>query len=336
MIAGGRRTLTTIDAHAGGEPLRIVTAGIPPLRGATVLERRAEMLREHDHLRRVLMFEPRGHADMYGAILTPPVTPTADYGVLFMHNEGYSTMCGHGIIALTTALLETGMFPAADGGETSIRYDTPAGPVSARATLSAGRVREVAFENVPSFVYAAELSLETHYGAFPVSVVFGGAFYALVDASVAGLEVRPERVRELIDFGMAVKHAVEAARVVVHPLEPDLRGIYGTIITGVPTDGADGRNVTIFADGEVDRSPCGTGTAARIAWLYANGQLPLGQVYIHESIIGTRFRGCALREAQVANYSAIVPEIRGQGYLTGFHTFIVERDDPVGGGFLVR
>src|SRR6476469_4428959 len=152
MAVGGRRMLTTIDAHAGGEPLRIVTAGIPPLRGATILERRAEMLREHDHLRRVLMFEPRGHADMYGAILTPPVTPTADYGVLFMHNEGYSTMCGHGIIALTTTLLETGMFPASEGGETSIRYDTPAGLVSARATLAEGRVREVAFENVPSFV----------------------------------------------------------------------------------------------------------------------------------------------------------------------------------------
>jgi trans-L-3-hydroxyproline dehydratase len=253
-----------------------------------------------------------------------------------MHNEGYSTMCGHGIIALTTALLDTGMFPANDGAKASIRYDTPAGLVSARATLAEGRVREVAFENVPSFVEAAELPIETRFGAFPVSVVFGGAFYALVDASVAGLEVRPEHVRELIDFGMAVKQAVEAARDVVHPLEPDLRGVYGTIVTGMPNDGANGRNVTIFAAGEVDRSPCGTGTAARIAWLHANGQLPLGQQYTHESIIGTRFRGSALRATQVANYSAIVPEIRGHGYLTGFHTFIVERDDPVGGGFLVR
>ena len=337
-VMGGRRTLTTIDAHAGGEPLRIVLSGIPALRGSTILERRAEMLREHDQLRRVLMFEPRGHADMYGAILTPPVTPTADYGVLFMHNEGYSTMCGHGIIALTTVLLETGQVPAEDGAAT-IRYDTPAGLVSARATVANGRVHEVAFENVPSFVYAAEIPIETPYGAFAVAVVFGGAFYALVDASLAGLDVRPEHVRELIDFGMAVKHAVEAAREIVHPLEPDLRDIYGTIVTGQPEPGsvrADGRNVTIFADGEVDRSPCGTGTAGRVAWLHATGQLPLGQPYIHESIIGTRFTGRALRETRVADYPAIIPEISGRGFLTGFHTFIVEPDDPVGGGFLVR
>ncbi|MDI3339278.1 MAG: proline racemase family protein [Sphaerobacter sp.] len=331
----GRRLITTIDAHAGGEPLRVVTAGLPRLTGATMLARRREMRQHHDAVRRILMWEPRGHADMYGAILTPPVTPTADYGVLFMHNEGYSTMCGHGIIALTTVLVETGMHPVV-GEATVIRYDTPAGLVSARAEVADGRVRQVAFENVPSFVYAPEVVVSTAAGTFPVAVVFGGAFYALVDASVAGLAVRPAQVQELIAFGMAVKHAVEAQLDVVHPLEPELRGIYGTIICGAPeAPDAHGRNVTIFADGEVDRSPCGTGTAARVAWLYARGQLRLGEPYVHESIIGSRYTARVVREARVADFAAVVPEIAGRGYLTGFHTFVVEEDDPFP-GFLVR
>jgi trans-L-3-hydroxyproline dehydratase len=338
MTDGLRRILTTIDAHAAGEPLRIVTSGIPPLRGATILERRREMLEQHDHLRRVLMFEPRGHADMYGAILTAPVTPDADFGVLFMHNEGYSTMCGHGIIALTTALIETGQWSGVSdqASEVTVGYDTPAGFVRARARVENGRAVEVAFENVPSFVYDRELPITTSRGSFAVRVVFGGAFYALADARVADLDVRPEQIRELIDFGMEIKYAAEAAIDVVHPLEPELRGIYGTIICDEPSEQADGRNVTIFADGEVDRSPCGTGTAARLAWLHASGQLAPGRPYRHESIIGTVFTGRVLRETHVGDISAIVPEIAGRGFLTGMHTFVVEPDDPVGGGFLVR
>ncbi|HUG15808.1 MAG TPA: proline racemase family protein [Thermomicrobiales bacterium] len=330
-----RRTCTTIDAHAGGEPLRIVTSGLPPLKGATILERRREMLDRHDHVRRALMWEPRGHADMYGAILTPPVTPDADYGVLFMHNEGYSTMCGHGIIALTTALIETGSFPC-EGDSATIGYDTPAGFVRATARVVDGRARQVAFENVASFVFADLVEIDIAHGRLRVPVVFGGAFYALADASAAGLTIESGRVRDLIDFGMAVKQAVEAALDVVHPTEPELRGIYGTIVTGPPTAGADGRNVTIFADGEVDRSPCGTGTAGRVAWLHATGALETGQLYTHESITGARFTGRVLRETSVGGVAAVVPEIAGRGYLTGFHTFVIEPDDPLSGGFLVR
>jgi proline racemase len=330
-----RLTLTTIDAHAGGEPLRIVTSGVPPLRGATILDRRREMLEQHDHIRRALMWEPRGHADMYGAIVTSPVTPEADYGVLFMHNEGYSTMCGHGIIALTTVLVESGQLPAS-AGQRVVGYDTPAGFVRAHARVAGGRVLEVAFENVASFVYADAVATETVWGAFSVPVMFGGAFYALADASLANLEVTPHQVRDLIDFGMAVKQAVEQQLDIVHPTDPDLRGLYGTIVTGSPSEGADGRNVTIFADGEVDRSPCGTGTAARLAWLYATDQIRMQQTYVHESIIGTRFSGRVLRETSVAGVPAIVPEIAGRAFLTGYQTFIVEPDDPTRDGFLVR
>src|SRR3954465_14358803 len=193
------RTITTIDAHAAGEPLRIVTAGLPPLPGATILERRRAMLAQHDGLRRALMWEPRGHADKYGCLLTPPVTPEAAYGVLFMHNEGYSTMCGHGIIALTTALIETGQWPRT-GPVTEIGYDTPAGFVLARAESEGGRVRRVTFRNVPSFVHTTGLEIVVDGQRVAVDVVFGGAFYALVEASALapGLAVRPERVMELI------------------------------------------------------------------------------------------------------------------------------------------
>ena len=251
-----------------------------------------------------------------------------------MHNEGYSPMCGHGIIAVTTILVETGQVPMT-GGSATIGYDSPAGFIRAHATVDGWRVTQVAFENVPSFVYADAVSVETVFGAFEVPVVFGGAFYALVPAPER-LEVVPGNPRSLIEFGMAVKHAVEVRLEVVHPLDPGPHGIYGTIITGQPADGADGRNVTIFADGEVDRSPCGTGTAARVAWLHAQGQLPVERPYVHESIIGSRFTGQVVRETMVGDRLAIVPVISGRGFITGFDTFVVEPDGPIRTGFLVR
>ncbi|MDQ6907431.1 MAG: proline racemase family protein [Chloroflexota bacterium] len=332
------RTITTIDAHAAGEPLRIVTAGLPPLPGATILARRRAMLAHHDDLRRILMWEPRGHADMYGCILTPPVTPEAAYGVLFMHNEGYSTMCGHGIIALTTALLETGQLPRT-GPVTTVGYDTPAGFILARAEIAGDRVRRVTFRNVPSFVHTAGLQIVVDGKTISVDVVFGGAFYALVAATAldADLAVRPERVTELIARGMAVKHAVEAVAAIVHPTEPELRGIYGTIITGpAEHEGARHRNVTVFAEGEVDRSPCGTGTAATTAAFVSRGTLALGEEWVNESIIGTRFTGCAIEATRVGDYPAIIPEIGGRGFITGYHTFVLDPEDEAGRGFLVR
>lgn len=332
------RVIATIDAHAAGEPLRIVTAGLPPLAGATMLARRAAMRDHHDDLRRLLMWEPRGHADMYGCVLTPPVTPGAAYGVLFMHNEGYSTMCGHGVIALTTALLETGQLPRAEP-VTEVGYDTPAGFVRARAEMDGGRVRRVTFRNVPSFVHTAGLEIAVDGALVAVDIVFGGAFYALVPAAAlaAGLTLRPERAPALIARGMAVKRAVEAKMDVVHPTEPELRGIYGTIITGPPEGaGARQRNVTIFAAGEVDRSPCGTGTAATTAALVARGELAMDEEWTNESLIGTRFTARAIAPTRVGGYPAIVPEIGGRGFVTGFHQFVLDPDDDAGRGFFVR
>jgi proline racemase len=329
------RVISTIDAHAAGEPLRIITAGLPPLPGATVLERRRYMAEHYDDIRRTLLFEPRGHADMYGAVLTPPVTPGADFGVLFLTNEGYSTMCGHGVIALTTVLLETGMV-ARHEPRTEVVYDSPAGLIRASAAVENQRVTSVAFRNVPAFRYAHGLDLATSVGPVRADVSYGGAFYALVDAADVRLKVVPENAAALTRLGMEIKRAVEREIEVVHPDEPELHGIYGTIISEPPRTGGDGRNITIYADGAVDRSPCGTGTSAKLACLYADGRISRGQPYVHESVIGTTFTGRVLEETLVGPFPAVETEIAGRGFLTGFQQFVVDPEDGIAGGFLVR
>ena len=326
-------TLKTIDAHAAGEPLRLIVDGFPSPPGKTMLAKR-EWVRTHaDHLRRALMLEPRGHADMYGAILTEPVTPGSHAGVLFMHNEGYSTMCGHGVIAVTTMALERGLLmPGGDG--TTIVYDSPAGTIRARARIEAGRVESVAFLNVPSFVLHGGLIVKLGTRTIRADVAFGGAFYAIVDSESAGLPIDAAHLPELRRVGMEIKHAIEAAHTIVHPLDPGLNGIYGTIFTAPADDeSADLRNVTIFADAEVDRSPCGTGTAAVMAVVDAMGLLGTERPFVHESLIGTRFNGRVASRTQVGEYPAIVPEIEGSAWITGEHTFLVDDHDPLREGF---
>ncbi|MGH2549542.1 MAG: proline racemase family protein [Thermomicrobiales bacterium] len=332
-----RQHVSTIDTHAAGEPLRIVTYGAPVLRGATVAERRAEMRDKHDWFRRFLLWEPRGHADMYGALLSPPVTPGADYAVLFMTNDGYSTMCGHGIVALTTALIETGQF-VVTAEQTKIRYDTPAGLIEARAIIREGDVELVTFENVPAYRAIEDLAITLDDGSeLIVDVVWGGAFYALVPASELGVRVAPENVEHLIKMGMDVKRAVMRATPIEHPLDTTLNGLYGTIITDEPSnDTLNGRNIVIFADGEVDRSPCGTGTSARLAALYADGEITLGEEYWHESVIGSEFIGRVTEETTFAGRPAVITEISGRGYITGFNQFVVDPRDPFREGFLLK
>ena len=336
------RTYTTIDAHTAGEPLRIITSGLPFIPGTTVLERR-RYVREHlDHVRQTLMLEPRGHADMYGAILTPPVSSGADFGVIFLHNEGYSSMCGHGVIALATVAVAMGMVRA-QIGETRIGMDTPAGFVEAFVEWDGRKVGRVRFRNVPSFVYRTDLEIQTAgFGKLLVDVVFGGAFYAYLNAAQAHLEVRPNDYANLIKLGHEVKHAVEAVCEVVHPLEPELRGIYGAMIDGEPfssaTNAAEVRqsNVCVFADRQVDRSPTGTGTAGRVAQLFAQGKLEMGQTLVNESIVGTAFQGRVLEETRVADFPAVIPEVSGRASITGYHTFVVDADDPLPNGFFLR
>jgi proline racemase len=326
-------SLKTIDAHAAGEPLRLIVGGFPSPRGKTMLEKREWLKRHVDHLRRALMLEPRGHADMYGAILTEPVSPGSHAGVLFMHNEGYSTMCGHGVIAVTTIALERGLLmPGGDGR--SIVYDAPAGVIRARATICDGRVDSVTFQNVPSFVLFGGLTVKLPTRHVRVDVAFGGAFYAIVDSESVGLAIDAAHLPELRRVGMDIKRAIDAQQTIVHPLDDGLRDIYGTIFTGPPVDErADLRNVTVFADAEVDRSPCGTGTAAVMAVIDAMGLLGDTKPFVHESLIGTQFRGHLASRTTVGEYPAIVPEIEGSAWITGEHTFFVDSRDPLRTGF---
>jgi trans-L-3-hydroxyproline dehydratase len=281
------------------------------------------------------MFEPRGHADMYGCILTDPVTHDADLGVLFMHNEGYSTMCGHGVIALVTVLLETGMLSPRD----AIKLDTPAGRVTARADFDGRRVRSVAFENVPSFAYKLDQSISVPgIGEIRYDVAFGGAFYAYCKAEDLGVRIVPEEFRKLIDVGMSVKRAVMNSFEIKHPFEADLGFLYGTIIDSVErvASGTNSRNVCIFAEGEVDRSPTGTGVSGRVALEHAKGRLAVGEPFVIESLIGTRFTGRVVRETTFGEYSAVVPEVEGSAYITGRHEFLIDPDDPLKDGIILR
>jgi proline racemase len=329
--------MKTIDAHAEGGPLRLVVEGFPSPRGATMLDKRDWASRHADHLRRALMLEPRGHADMYGAVLTEAVSPASHAGVLFMHNDGFSTMCGHGIIALTTIALERGLLmPGGDG--TAIVFDSSAGTIRARATLGSDRsrirVEKVSFFNVPSFVLHGGLAVKVGPRLIRADVAFGGAFYAIVDCEAVGLPIDGDHVAELRRTGMEIKRVVEAACTVAHPLDPKLRGLYGTIFTGPPNDSrADLRNVTVYAHAAVDRSPCGTGTAAVMAVLDAMGLVADSRPFVHESVLGTRFAGRVASRTTVGEYEAIVAEIEGSAWITGEHTFLVDESDPFGRGF---
>ncbi len=331
--------ITTLDAHAAGEPLRIVTYGLPELPGATMLARRRYMQQHYDHIRKALMWEPRGHRDMYGCVLTPPVSPEADLGVLFMHNEGYSTMCGHGVIALVTALVQTGALPQ-KGPHTPVNLDTPAGLVRATAHLNAdGQVVSVSFLNVPSFLYASDVKLDVpSYGRLVVDVAFGGAFYALLPAAQVGLRVTPEQANILAATGDVITKAVNAVLPVKHPLEEDLGFLYGTIFTDQAEDASHhSRNVCIFANAEVDRSPTGTGVSARLALHYARGDITDGQHIMIESILGAAatFSGRVVGHTQVGQYQAVTPEVSGRAFITGQHTFVIDPHDALGHGFLL-
>lgn len=330
------RRITTIDAHTAGEPLRIVVEGFPQIPGATMLEKRHYAMQNLDHLRRVLMFEPRGHADMYGCILTPAVTFDGDVGVLFMHNEGFSTMCGHGIIGLVKVGVETGFFKIS-GDNPLINIDTPAGRVVATAHMRSDRVERVSFLNVPSFLLERDLRVEVPgLGSIVCDIAFGGAFYAYVDVEQFNLDIAPHNVTQLIDIGRRIKQAVMGSYQIEHPDgHPDLDFLYGTILVKM-LPGNLSRNVCIFAEGEVDRSPTGTGVSGRLAIHHARGEIATDETIIVESIISSSFNGRVIAETTVGKLPAVIPEVSGTAYITGRHEFIIDPDDPLITGFILR
>jgi len=330
--------IRTLEAHAAGEPLRIVLDGFPEIPGETILAKRRYARENLDHLRTALMWEPRGHADMYGCLVTPPVDPKSHLGVLFLHNDGYSSMCGHGVIALTTAVFERGLFGIPRDLEV-LRIEAPAGLVEAVPHRgSSGRVESVSFRNVPSFVQARDLRVEVPgVGPLVCDVAFGGAFYAFCRAEDLGVGLAAEDFRKLIDLGMRVKRAVAGSLEIRHPFEADLGFLYGTIIVGPALKpGHHSRNVCVFAEGEVDRSPTGTGVSARAALHFARGEIGLGEPFVVESILGTAFTGRAVEKLSFGPYEAVVPEVTGSAHLTGTSEFWIDPADPLGHGFILR
>jgi proline racemase len=335
--APGAWLIQCVDLHTEGEPLRVILSGFPIPQGATILERRREARSRFDDLRRALMWEPRGHADMYGCLVVPAERDDSDFGVLFLHNDGFSTMCGHGVLAMARAAVETGLVPTEEP-ETRIAMDTPAGQVHATVTLEEGRPVGTRFRNVPSWVVELDASVPVPgMGRVGYDLAFGGAFYAYVDAEALGLELEPGRLGELVEAGRAIKAAVQARNPPSHPDDPDLGFLYGVVFTGAPRrQGNHSRHVCVFADGEVDRSPTGTAVSGRLALLRARDQLSEGEEPVIESIIGTRFRGRVVGETRVHGRPAVVPEVEGRCWVTGWSTFHLDRADPLRNGFLLR
>jgi proline racemase len=327
--------ISTIDMHAGGEPLRIFTAGLPPIEGQTVLEKRRYFREHYDHIRTGTMWEPRGHADMYGAIITPSVD--ADLDVFFLHNEGYSAMCGHAIIALTKLAIETGLV-CKDGDNPRLTINVPAGKVHAKALIEDGKVREVSFLNVPSFIYLRDQQVDVPgLGQVRFDIAYGGAFYAFVEAEPFGLSFTPKDYNQLIDHGRRIKQSVMTHFPIKHPFEADLVFLYGTIFTGPALEsGHHSRNVCIFADGELDRSATGTGVSARAALPYAKGQLSLNEKITIESILGSTMTVRAVEVTRFGPYEAVIPEVSGTASITGRNEFYFDPDDPFREGFIFR
>jgi proline racemase len=334
-------TIVTTDYHTAGEPFRIVADPPVPVPGATVAERRARAIEDPDvqQLRAVLCSEPRGHADMYGGFVVPPDDDGADLGVLFWHKDGFSTACGHGTIALGVWAVDSGRVPAPGTGSVDVVVDVPSGRVLARVHRKDGRVAAVDFVNVPSWVVERDVPVKTSRGEVAVTVAYGGAIYATLPAGQLGLAVTPEHLGDLIGLGREVKGALEATEHAVHPTDRRLNGIYGTIWFDELGDAAGQvhqRNVTVFADGEVDRSPCGSGTCARLAVLHADGRLAEGTVLRHDSILGSTFTGRVLDVLEVDGRPAVLPQVTGTAYRTGEHVFRIDPDDPLVPGFLLR
>ena len=336
------REIRTIDYHTAGEPFRIVAKPPVEIVGDTVANRRVYAMAsaEVDGLRKLLCFEPRGHADMYGCFITPPDDDGADFGVLFWHKDGFSTACGHGTIALGVWAIESGKVAIDPSGVTDVVIDVPSGRVTARVHTKGAVIESVDFVNVASYHMHSDISVDTSLGALTVDVSFGGAIYAQLDVAQIGLSVTPERYGEIIAIGREIKWALNDSEYAEHPTDPRLSGIYGTIVYEDLAPDADGlkrqRNATIFADGEVDRSPCGSGTCARLATLVEKKQLKIGEVLKHDSIVDSQFLGVAKAQVTSDGYDAILPQVTGTAYKTGESVFTVDPRDPLTPGFVLR
>lgn len=329
--------IKTIDLHTGGEPLRVLYNGLPEIKGNTILEKRRYFKENWDHIRTACMFEPRGHADMYGAIITEPITENADFGTFFMHNEGYSSMCGHAIIALTKLVFDTGMIEK-DGEEPTLIIDAPPGLIRSKAYRKNGQVERVSFLNVPSFLLLRDQEIQVEgIGKVKFDVAYGGAFYVFVNADELEISMEEKDYNQLINWGRKIKYAVMENFEIKHPFEEDLSFLYGTIFTGKAKNPKNhSRNVCVFAEGEVDRSSTGSGVSARAALHYAKGELKLGEKITIESILGTTMDVEVKEVTTYGPHNAVVPEVYGTAHITGKNEFYFDPNDPLREGFIFR
>lgn len=329
--------ITCIDAHTAGEPLRIITSGLPPIHGKTILQKRDYMLENYDHLRKMLMLEPRGHSGMYGCILVPAVTDDGDFGVLFTHNEGLSSMCGHGIIGVTKVVLETGMM-IANEGENVVKIDSPAGRITAYADIINGKVERVRFQNVPCFVYKENIPVNIDgIGEILVDVAYCGAFYAYLDVKKVGLSITKENAMKLVNVGMEIKNKMDGVMKFNHPTS-EINWLYGTILFEKPIKKENKlitKNICIFAEGQIDRSPTGTGTGGRLALHYHKGEMGKDDTLVNYSVIDTPFEGRIIKDTKEGDFDAIITEVSGTAQIVGFNQLVLDPKDPLPEGFRI-
>ena len=334
------KMISVIDTHTAGEAARLVTAGIPKIPGKDMVEKKQYFIEYLDDVRKSVMFEPRGHQDMFGAFLLPPTKEEADFGLVFMDTGGYLNMCGHNTIAAVTAAVETGMVDVKEGAtEKEVVVETPAGLIYATAKLkdNGTKVKEVSFRNVESFLYKRDVELDVEgVGHVKFDISFGGSFFCIISADQLGLEVKPENASKLKEAGLKIRDAINANIEIQHPTLAHIKTVDLVEIYDKPSHPeATFKNVVVFGDGNIDRSPCGTGTSAKLATLYAKGELKPGEPFVYESILGTLFKGRIVEERKLADFDAIIPEITGSGYILGFSNYVYDPDDSLTYGFLL-
>ncbi|NLY77048.1 MAG: proline racemase [Tissierellia bacterium] len=331
------RYIHAIDSHTQGEPTRVVIGGVPNIPGKSLPEKKAYLEEHMDYLRTAIMHEPRGHNDMFGSILTQPVSDEADIGIIFMDGGGYLNMCGHGTIGAATIAVETGMVPMKEP-VTELTLEAPAGLIRAKVAVENGKVKEVTFQNVPAFLYKEGVKINVpEIGEITLDISFGGSFFAIVDAKQLGMEIVPENATKLKDIGLKIRDIVNKEVEIQHPTLAHIKTVDLVEIYDEPTHPeATYKNVVVFGEGQVDRSPCGTGTSAKMATLHAKGELKEGEPFVYESIIGTLFRGRIVGTTKVGDYDAVIPEISASAYITGFNTFVIDEDDPMKHGFTLK
>ena len=331
------KSIHAVDSHTAGEATRVVVGGVPKIPGKSMPEKKQWLEDNLDYLRTAIMLEPRGHKDMFGSILTQPTVDEADYGIIFMDGGGYLNMCGHGTIGAMTVAVETGMVPVTEP-VTKVEQEAPAGLSHGQVFVEDGKAKKVSFTNVPAFLYKKDQEVELPgYGKIRFDISFGGSFFAIVKAEQVGLEIVPENAAKLQDLGIQLRDIINKEIPVQHPELPHIHSV--DLVewwSKTETKGATLKNCVVFGQGQVDRSPCGTGTSAKMATLFAKGELKMGEKFFYESILGTIFEGEIVGKAKVGEYDAVIPQITGSAYITGFNHFVIDETDPVKYGFILK